>query len=63
MQREKPKWRTHKAESTDAGHRDGPSSSSGEVLVMRMERRGGSAHREEYANQETGRSEFLSVSA
>jgi hypothetical protein len=40
MSREKLEWRTHKGESTNAGHRDGPSSSSDEVLVMRMERRG-----------------------
>ena len=40
MSREKLKWRTHEGESTDAGHRGGPSSSSDEVLVMGMERRG-----------------------
>ncbi len=40
MLREKPKWRTHKGESTDARHRGGPTRSSDEVSVMEMERRG-----------------------
>ena len=40
MVREKPKWRPHKGESTDAGHRDGATRSSDEVSVMEMERRG-----------------------
>ena len=40
MLREKPKWRLHKGESTDAGHRDGATRSSSEVSVMEMERRG-----------------------
>jgi len=40
MRREKFKWRTHKDESTDAEHRDGPTRSSVEVSVMGMERRG-----------------------
>ena len=40
MVREKPKWRTHEGESTDAGHRGGPTRSSVEVSVMEMERRG-----------------------
>ena len=40
MIREKFKWRTHKNESTDAGHRGGPTRSSVEISVMRMERRG-----------------------
>jgi len=40
MIREKLKWRTHKGESTDAEHRDGPTGSSVEVSVMEMERRG-----------------------
>ena len=40
MLREKLKWRTHKGESTDAGHRGGPTRSSVEVSVMEMERRG-----------------------
>ena len=40
MLREKPKWRPHKGESTDAGHRDGATRSSAEVSVMEMERRG-----------------------
>jgi hypothetical protein len=40
MVREKLKWRTHKSESTDAEHGDGPTRSSVEVSVMGMERRG-----------------------
>jgi RNA-directed DNA polymerase len=32
MPREKSKWRTHKGESTDAGHRDGAARSSDEAL-------------------------------
>ncbi len=40
MTREKPKWRTHEGESTDAEHRGGPTRSSVEVSVMGMERRG-----------------------
>jgi hypothetical protein len=40
MIREKFKWRTHENESTDAGHRGGPTRSSEEVPVMGMERRG-----------------------
>jgi hypothetical protein len=40
MIREKPKWRTHEGESTDAGHRGGIACSSVEVSVMGMERRG-----------------------
>ena len=40
MVREKRKWRTHKRESTDAGHRGGTTRSSDEVCVMQMERRG-----------------------
>jgi Group II intron, maturase-specific domain len=40
MPREKPKWRTHKGLSTDAGHRGGWARSSVEVPVMGMERRG-----------------------
>jgi RNA-directed DNA polymerase len=40
MVREKPKWRPHKGESTDAGHRDGSTRSSVELFVMEMERRG-----------------------
>ena len=40
MLREKPKWRPHKGESTDAGHRGGATRSSVEVSVMEMERRG-----------------------
>ena len=40
MAREKPKWRTHKGESTEAGHRGGMARSSEEVPVMGMERRG-----------------------
>jgi len=40
MIRERFKWRTHKNESTDAGHRGRPTHSSVEVSVMGMERRG-----------------------
>ena len=40
MLREKLKWRSHKGERTDAGHRDGATHSSGEGFVMEMERRG-----------------------
>ena len=40
MLREKLKWRPHKSESTDAGHRGGATRSSAEVSVMEMERRG-----------------------
>ena len=40
MLREKLKWRPHKGESTEAGHRDGATRSSGEGFVMKMERRG-----------------------
>jgi len=40
MLREKLKWRPHKSESTEAGHRDGATRSSVEVSVIEMERRG-----------------------
>ena len=40
MLREKPKWKTHEGQSTDAGHRGGWARSSAEVPVMGMERRG-----------------------
>ena len=40
MLREKFKWRTHKNESTDAGHSGGPPGKSDEVPVMGMEQRG-----------------------
>jgi len=40
MLREKYKWRTHKNESTDAGHSGGAACISEEVPVMGMERRG-----------------------
>lgn len=40
MIREKSKWRSHKDESTDAGHRGGATRSSVEVSVMEAERRG-----------------------
>jgi hypothetical protein len=45
MVRGKLKWRTHEGESTDEGHRDGLSSSSDEVLVMRMEEGDGPARK------------------
>jgi hypothetical protein len=40
MLREKPKWRPHKGESTDAEHRGGAARSSEEVPVMGAERSG-----------------------
>jgi RNA-directed DNA polymerase len=40
MLREKPKWKPHKGESTDADHRGGVTRSSDEVSVMEAERRG-----------------------
>jgi len=40
MLREKFKWRSHKDESTDAEHSDGPPCISDEVPVIGMERRG-----------------------
>ncbi len=40
MLREKFKWRTHKNESTDAEHSDGPPRSSDEGPVMGLEQRG-----------------------
>ena len=40
MRREKPKWKPHEGQSTDAGHRGGWARSSEEVPVMGMERRG-----------------------
>jgi hypothetical protein len=40
MLREKPKWKPHEGQSTDAGHRGGLARSSVEVPVMGMERRG-----------------------
>mgnify|MGYP001823716131 CR=1 FL=1 len=39
MLREKPKWRPHKGESTDAEHGDGAICSSVEGSVMGLERR------------------------
>ena len=40
MIREKFKWRTHKDESTEAGHRGGAASSREEGSVMELDRRG-----------------------
>jgi hypothetical protein len=40
MPREKPKWKPHKGESTDAEHKDGAIRSSDEGLVMGLEPRG-----------------------
>lgn len=40
MQREKPKWRTHKGESTNAAYRGGTARKSGESPVMGEEQRG-----------------------
>ena len=55
MGRERLEWRTHESESTDARRRGGPSCSSDEVLVMRMERRGWGQLSE--FNKPTGRRE------
>jgi hypothetical protein len=41
MRTEKPKWKPHKGESTEAGHRGGTTRSSEEVPDKGMERRGG----------------------
>ena len=41
MSREKRKWKPHKSESTEAGHRGGVTRSSEEGPVMGLERRGG----------------------
>ena len=40
MLREKLKWKTHKSESIDAGHRGGVTRISDELSVMERERRG-----------------------
>jgi hypothetical protein len=40
MLREKSKWKTHKGESTKAGHRGGATCISDEASVMGVERRG-----------------------
>ena len=40
MPREKPKWKPHKGESTDAEHKDGATRSSDEGPVMGLEPRG-----------------------
>ena len=40
MLREKPKWKPHEGESTNAEHGGGPIRSSVEISVMEMERRG-----------------------
>jgi len=40
MEREKPKWKPHEGESTDAEHGGGAARSSVEVSVMGTERRG-----------------------
>jgi RNA-directed DNA polymerase len=40
MLREKPKWKNHKGESTDAEYRGGIARSSVEASVMGVERRG-----------------------
>jgi len=40
MSREKPKQQTCKGQSTEAGHRDGPTGSSDEAFVMKVERSG-----------------------
>jgi hypothetical protein len=40
MEREKPKWKPHEGESTDAENRGGSSRISEEGSVMGLERRG-----------------------
>jgi hypothetical protein len=40
MLREKFKWRTHKNESTDAGHRGGAARNREDGSVMELDRRG-----------------------
>jgi hypothetical protein len=55
MPREKPKWRSHKGLSTDAGHRGGWACSSVEVPVMGMERRGPITQLRRGVNQAIGR--------
>jgi hypothetical protein len=40
MIREKPKWKTHKDESTDAEYRGGTARTSVEAPVMGVEQRG-----------------------
>ena len=54
MAREKPKWRTHEGESTEAGHRGGMARSSEEVPVMGMERRGHIVRLYEMVNRKGG---------
>jgi hypothetical protein len=55
MPREKPKWRSHEGQSTDAGHRGGLARSSVEVSVMGMERRGQITQSSRGVNQVIGR--------
>src|SRR5512144_1149058 len=55
MRREEPKWRSHKGQSTDAGHRGGWARSSVEVPVMGMERRGPITQLRRRVNQAIGR--------
>lgn len=54
MSREKRKWRPHKRESTDAGHRGGATRSSVEASVMEVERRGCVDQLYDLVNQKTG---------
>ena len=56
MPREKPKWKPHEGQSTDAGHRDGWARSSVEVPVMGMERRGPITQLRREVNPAMGRS-------
>ena len=55
MPREKPKWKPHEGQSTDAGHRGGLAHSSVEVPVMGMERRGQITQFRRKVNQAIGR--------
>src|SRR5215471_7182081 len=56
MLREKPKWKPHEGQSTDAGHRGGWARSSGEGPVMGPERRGPITPFRRRANPAMGRS-------
>jgi hypothetical protein len=55
MPREKPKWKPHEGQSTDARHRGGWARSSVEVPVMGMERRGPITQSRRGVNQAIGR--------
>jgi len=50
MSREKLKWKPHKSQSTDAGHRGGVTRSSVEGRVMGLERRGDTVRLYQWVN-------------